>query len=222
MKRSFVLFSIFVFLILLLSFVSAGWFSDFLNKITGKPISVEQDKTANEMCSGTALDCASFDNMDSCKAQLGCSWISSNQDITAEVISEFSCTGTPIPCFNFTSASSCMTQEECSWNENISFLCSDSDGGKNYYVKGTAKSNAPEPYEKEATDYCTNDTPIQEDTPLQEAFCYNNGIIGIIEVKCPVNYSCYNGACIKKDYNLSISIFLSKDKFSAEEQIRLI
>lgn len=68
--------------------------------------------------------------------------------------------------------------------------CADSDGGINYYVKGTVTENG-----KSYTDYC------QGAFYLKEYFCLPYSILGLggvaeEDVVCPNNGSCKDGACI--------------------------
>ncbi len=63
--------------------------------------------------------------------------------------------------------------------------CSDSDGGKNYNVKGTVDSGG-----FLISDYC--DTTNGK---LREYYCFTNGFNSEL-VSCPQNYYCSNGACV--------------------------
>jgi hypothetical protein len=69
-------------------------------------------------------------------------------------------------------------------------LCNDSDGGENYYVKGTVWRNANVVW----SDVCI--TP----TALQEGYCphrSSNQLYKVRLVECP--YGCFNGACLPRE-----------------------
>ncbi len=80
-------------------------------------------------------------------------------------------------------------------NESISSKCTDSDGGKNYYVKGTLTSQAGETF----TDFCKEDTistvPLETGPILNEMYCYDDYSYSSAEYRCP--HGCKDGACIK-------------------------
>lgn len=62
-------------------------------------------------------------------------------------------------------------------------LCTDTDGGKKYYVKGTTKAG-----EASKTDFCRNyNSPV-----LVEHYCNKNNIASA-DYTCP--YGCENGVC---------------------------
>ena len=81
--------------------------------------------------------------------------------------------------------------------------CTDSDGGKNYYLKGTVKTGS-----QAGTDsctYCTGACPVtttaREAEPcvvtcgaVVEYYCNNNGVIAEETFNCP--NGCNEGACI--------------------------
>lgn len=71
---------------------------------------------------------------------------------------------------------------------NSQYYCYDSDGGKNYYLRGTVEySNGK--VEESLTDYCR----AYNSSTLVEFYCLNNTRASIDYV-CP--YGCINGACI--------------------------
>jgi hypothetical protein len=120
MKRG-QLFLISLSLILILSIVpvSAGWFSNFWNKITGQAAIVEDannaDGTMQEgTCSGTPTACKEFATQNSCNTQLGCAWnvADNNETMTASVIAG-TCLGIPTACTALEIQSSCNTQSGC-------------------------------------------------------------------------------------------------------------
>jgi len=67
---------------------------------------------------------------------------------------------------------------------NITKKCWDSDGGKNYYVKGIATANG-----QSLSDYCN------ENGTLTEKYCYNDQVKWLT-YNCPLG--CEDGACIEK------------------------
>ena len=94
--------------------------------------------------------------------------------------------------------------------------CTDSDGGKNYFVKGTGKGNymgstvspviygaGSDPNSPQASpygysifyDYCVS--PNQ----LNEAYCDANGNLQAEGTPCPSGYSCSGGACVGASNN---------------------
>ncbi len=68
--------------------------------------------------------------------------------------------------------------------------CSDSDGGINYYVRGTVVSSSGN-----FTDYCTGTPQSSTANIVVEYYCYNNSV-KVINYTCP--YGCSNGACINQ------------------------
>jgi eight-cysteine-cluster-containing protein len=68
--------------------------------------------------------------------------------------------------------------------------CTDSDGGKNYYVKGYAYSSS---HPQKETDFCDNSFANMN---LREYYCDENGNVQSIQYNCP--YGCTDGACIQQ------------------------
>jgi hypothetical protein len=66
--------------------------------------------------------------------------------------------------------------------------CTDSDNGKNYYVKGLTQGMTPAGYFTNVSDYCV-DSSI-----LEEYYCYNSMVYDI-RYSCGANYTCQNGIC---------------------------
>ena len=100
--------------ILSLSLVSAGWFSDLFGKETGNVI-------ISESCSGEAISCSDFISVSSCNNQDGCSWGVMTANAIAVEFEEglaSGCSGTATPCLTFYSEDSCKNQKGCSWSEN--------------------------------------------------------------------------------------------------------
>jgi cysteine-rich repeat protein len=75
--------------------------------------------------------------------------------------------------------------------ENVQ--CTDSDGGRNYYVKGTAIGGDSNGYSN-LTDFCAGGGGVDIRT-LREAYCSGNTILAENYI-CP--YGCNNGACLNK------------------------
>ena len=104
--------------------------------------------------------------------------------------------GTPYFVFNVLP---CPTNYICSngacvqnnTNKTNTTRCTDSDGGQNIYVAGTAVNITGLSY----TDYCKNQS---NSTRLQEAYCWNNSVnyAAYTEMSCPTGTACQNGACI--------------------------
>ncbi|RLG10671.1 hypothetical protein DRN73_07230 [Candidatus Pacearchaeota archaeon] len=83
---------------------------------------------------------------------------------------------------SFTQTSNCENTRTATGTKDCS-SCSDTDGGINYYEKGTATSSTAS-----VTDFClTNKT-------LQEVYCDSNNYVNSVQYTCPVN--CSQGACI--------------------------
>ena len=75
--------------------------------------------------------------------------------------------------------------------------CTDSDGGLNYYVKGTTTDSNGQ----SGTDFCWNYDPLKygpcqgntNGCVLAEHYCKDDGTLGKTKYNCP--YGCLNGAC---------------------------
>jgi len=90
----------------------------------------------------------------------------------------------------------CSYDDERSWDldddNKFDFVveyqvqCTDTDGGKNYYEKGTVTDRYGEKY----TDYCI------DKKNLMEYYCNEDGTSGSESYECP--YKCEDGACITK------------------------
>jgi cysteine-rich repeat protein len=65
--------------------------------------------------------------------------------------------------------------------------CTDSDGGRNYAVKGLARGMTPAGYFTNSTDYCV------DSTILEEYYC-NSNMVYDFRYACP--YGCSDGACV--------------------------
>ncbi|MEN9625982.1 MAG: hypothetical protein RL557_310 [archaeon] len=92
-------------------------------------------------------------------------------------------------CLEWKNLDNCGAGQNCSAGNCIIYpSCTDSDGGKNYGVKGNTlvKQNGSVSSGKNATDYCT-DSKV-----LMEYICENNDALGV-PYNCP--NSCSNGAC---------------------------
>lgn len=157
------------------SFVSAGFFGDFWGKITGK-VTENETEEGVEYVNPDVKPCPTITGWrvedNSCVSDSGCNYDSSKY---AYYVSEEECESRlkPPP-------------------EPPVIECYDSDGGKNYYKKGSqsvcdpeAGCNYPVP-----CDYCLDDTTLNE--------CYCEGAESKSEkYVCPEG--CEDGACISKE-----------------------
>ena len=82
--------------------------------------------------------------------------------------------------------------------KQIATACTDSDGGKNPYVKGTVTYNG-----QTHTDFCPMIIPsgIPSTTEVYEFYC-ENGIMKEGPITCPTGTSCQNGACVPNQTSL--------------------
>src|SRR3989344_4653665 len=98
-----------------------------------------------------------------------------------------------------------ITGKQVYGDDNPGYSCSDTDGGANILVKGTAVSNAPNPYASEAVDTCVDSQTCQsffgKDYCVKEALCFDDGIIGTPLYPCPDGYSCSDGACLSSTFS---------------------
>jgi hypothetical protein len=95
--------------------------------------------------------------------------------------------------------------------------CTDSDGGKDYYVKGTVKGINSEGADSGGTDCCAVLTPENsrpscskfvtgkdEGNSVWEYVCKTNGeVIGHL-YSCPTGYTCKDGACVKQGKSIIV------------------
>ncbi|NYZ76909.1 hypothetical protein H0O02_01180, partial [Candidatus Micrarchaeota archaeon] len=112
-------------------------------------------------------------------------YISNNQTIETEKLLEAICDGNKSTYVTYTCPNGCMNGACVLANQTA---CTDSDGGKNYYVKGTviAANFAP----STRTDHCLNDSL----NDLSEAYCDAGGFGMSGVYQCP--NGCNEGACI--------------------------
>ncbi len=170
MKKSLViLISLSLIVLLSVSFVSASWFGDIWKKITGKTTENDTSGTGcadecsigNKRCSGNYnyQICGNYDS-DSCTE-----WLSADSP-----------------------ASSCPSSEICVQGDCVSntYICDDSDGGKDYNVKGRVTASSPTS-STDVTDLCSDSTKVVE------YFCTNLQQSGETYT-CP--NGCSNGACV--------------------------
>ncbi len=98
--------------------------------------------------------------------------------------------------------------------------CTDTDGGVNYFVKGTTMGIKPKEGFITHIDYCN-----LEGAGVVEGYCKQDPILGLIldldSEPCPDG--CIDGACIQtaQTYDLEISIATLKDEYSLGEPIQL-
>ncbi len=66
--------------------------------------------------------------------------------------------------------------------------CTDTDGGANYYLRGTANDSQGD----SGTDYCISSATIKE------YYC-SDGLVTELNYNCLLGYSCSNGACLSQN-----------------------
>ncbi|MBU1129435.1 MAG: hypothetical protein KJ949_02265, partial [Nanoarchaeota archaeon] len=111
-KEGKIIFCLSLVLILSLSLVSAGWFSNLFGG-TGKVIS-------SGTCGGESILCSNFKDITSCKFHKGCSWgVMTANAIAIEEGLAAGCSGTPTECSLFEEELFCKNQKGCSWTEGI-------------------------------------------------------------------------------------------------------
>lgn len=81
---------------------------------------------------------------------------------------------------------------------NTSKVCTDSDGGINYYVRGTVKGAAVNTMDKSITDYCAPTA----DNSIIEYFCNQSGAMDSSRYPCP--NGCKDGACLLADTDCTV------------------
>jgi len=174
MKKGFV-FGICLVLIVSISFVSAGWFSNWVGKITGNPIE------GNESCSDS--DGENFYVKGYVNSSInGTNWdFCSGSSVIEYVCYENQAVISYLPCDFGCSDGACISAPENDY-------CTDSDGGFYYYEKGYVNSSINGTH----WDYCTGGGY------LAEYYCSQN--IGLMSFyDCPDG--CSNGACLNTTQN---------------------
>ncbi|MCK5149783.1 hypothetical protein KAJ87_02565 [Candidatus Pacearchaeota archaeon] len=220
-------------LVLSLSLISAGWFSDFLGKITGKVVEgecIDSDGGENIYVKGTAsgyglLADEIISETDQCQT---------NGDIAEAVCSENGPGVNFINCPNGCKDGACI--KESSGNVTT---CTDSDGGKNIYEKGatsgqewgTGQYGWNEQREKvwieskqvTVFDYCI--TEGEKAGRLVEYFCSDKeDLVASETFACP--NGCEDGVCLpgKKITEEVTCIFVGSNEiqkcYTAEETSR--
>jgi len=218
MKKSVAILLILIFSV---SLISAGWFGDFWNKVTGRIVDyscIDSDGGKDYYKKGTTVGLYWEDTINEGPLNYydGCSFCDSNMENCKYVFEYFcredgSVDGLEYVCPNGCENGACIEEEES---------CTDSDGGKNYYVKGyvTYKGYVKGGELVKEYDKCAKDVVTGEDV-LQEKYCPPEGGIGTIDYKCP--NGCENGVCIsvppeenKKDLTKysEKEVFLISDK----------
>ena len=86
-------------------------------------------------------------------------------------------------CEGYYGENSCVCPSDCSKEPS----CTDSDGGKNYYVKGTVTFESNDG-SKTYTDECSSSSNLME-------FYCKNKIVQSQQITCPSGYTCQDGAC---------------------------
>ena len=87
-------------------------------------------------------------------------------------------------------------------NQNNTIDCTDSDGGKNYYIKGTTtpKKSSPTDTVYANSDYCITTNTVGKQYPentLIEYYCSVKGIVKLENFTC--ENGCFDGACISSN-----------------------
>jgi len=72
--------------------------------------------------------------------------------------------------------------------------CIDSDGGKNYFLKGTISGERSDGTDITDTDICYNHIPIIYNKKLREYYCTESGAVEDSVIKC--SYKCRAGECV--------------------------
>lgn len=99
--------------------------------------------------------------------------------------------------------------------------CADSDNGKDYYKKGTITITYENGYERTETDFCN------KDGTLREWYCGRSGDpAGLLRsenyVRCPEDYVCKDGACVKEEEGIEHNLKYGEDKNIEGIKIKLI
>ena len=192
-------------LVLSLSLISAGWFSDFFGRITGNVVEgecIDSDSGDDIYTKGYRI------NNNSNYADYGIiSWdyciynpeISGSGSIISDRDREvFSCEGEDCYVMEYHCKSSLSDAHKgyiCPNGCNdgacipeINITCTDSDGGNNIYVKGTASG-----YGLLVGEIISETDQCQTNGDIAEAVCSENGP-GVNFINCP--NGCNDGACI--------------------------
>ena len=192
MKRGLILIAFFLVVsVLLISFVSAGWFSDNWNKITGKVASGSQNNITGIYChdsdggddsyvkgsvlvvykSWFGLITNNYTFTDSCYSTLV---KVNNTYVPQKGLVEYYCDNTNLK----------SKQYICTCVDGACVApCTDSDGGKNYYVKGGVNKGA-----SWFEDRC------EPDGLLKEYYCQSPTEEGFERYACPKG--CFYGECL--------------------------
>lgn len=183
-----ILISVSLILILSISFVSAGFFSDLWRKITGQTTveptpeitCTDSDGGNNVVEVGTTqwgpIGGNYYDSTDRC-------------DATGERVSEYSCYYSNSLKRDYSGVSyyTCLygcENGKCILPEGESATCTDSDGGRDYYTKGTVESTVTQG----GTDKCNGNS-------VEEYYCDGNG-----GAPNPTNYNCSVICCEEYEY----------------------
>jgi cysteine-rich repeat protein len=162
-------------LIVSISFVSAGFFSDFWERITGKPIAT---------CGDGVCETALFETSATCPEDCG----GMPEAVCGNGIAE---SGEQCDDGNV------INNDSCTNNCTIA-SCTDSDGGSNYDIKGTASNSLG----TTRTDTCyTSISGVLESCSggmcrLEEFICGNNNQVYVTMYTCL--YGCSDGACVSE------------------------
>ncbi|MCX6821703.1 MAG: thioredoxin family protein [Candidatus Aenigmarchaeota archaeon] len=190
------------------------WVSNFFGKITGYEVYMNDTTTTIETTTTTLLPCQSECCTDPTYEKKVCEYpktctegkcidTATTTIQTSTTVSQTETTTTLSPCpYECCSlkdpvyqGKACEYPKSCTGNKcvetttTVQIPCTDSDGGKNYDVKGTAKYQWGE-----YTDYCSNERQITE------YYCQDSGdgrgpviwTIGAVDCR----YGCKDGACL--------------------------
>ena len=204
MKRGLVITLVLLSVIIIsLSFVSAGFFSNFWGKVTGRAIENEWTQWFDRDNPSGSGDFETIVNLkqeypgeicDSpvqieCQTLGGLDYTETGQTVTCSADDGLRCVNTNNVggCLDYRVRFFCGSEEpadEVTADEETHMDCIDSDNGKDIYNKGTCTDA-----EGSKTDSCALDTLIRE------RFCENN--VCVTETTdCPSGYVCNAGACI--------------------------
>ena len=196
MKRgNLVIVSLIIVFLVIIPLASANVFTNFWDQITGhatsttcipsdiKTISVLSTDTVNGLSVGvTSISASSGSYL----VQLKLNGL--NIYMLVGDLRSYSYNGVNYNISVTNASSSTATIKVSRYCSITTYTCTDSDGGVNFYTKGTVTSNEPSPYPQTATDYCSTSTT------LQEMSCGSDGMLALTGYDCP--NGCLNGACV--------------------------
>ncbi|MEX0920554.1 MAG: hypothetical protein WDZ69_03170 [Candidatus Pacearchaeota archaeon] len=236
MKRGLALISLSLILVLSVGIVSAGWFSDFFG-ITGSATDdgPEEDLTPRvafwqgkvnqhfdvesgewntdpDGVSGAELGETEEGRIEYCEKFYGEN-VTASPEYKMETIEGWKDRGNVGDYTSEKQSYECVVEEE-----RVEVICSDSDGGINYYVKGSVSGNLGV---KNSEENMTYPEYCLDNQTLIERYCGDSQTNFTEEYKCP--NGCYDGACLGlegENYSLqggqSMIISLGDIKYTLE------